>query len=245
MPDITVPTFVDGDPFSPATWATALYSPTAGTSLFETSNGHIEYENLHADVEIQTRMIQPWQISEGGAIGRTRPLDFFDDAWNGARQWYGVAGAMRRFYLRKPCSVVWLYCSLFAQAWRMRGEQVDDAWTTPPRIMFRMHLDGAPLGHTRRDMPESIFFDSSGLPASDYTLAREERCTRYFQMHHQCNGLAAGWHSFGWEVLMEQQVGVENIDLNGSGAAVIPNTEYRRQHRVRVYARNAQYLGVR
>tara|TARA_R110000868_G_scaffold90292_1_gene250756 strand:- start:575 stop:859 length:285 start_codon:yes stop_codon:yes gene_type:complete len=94
-------------------------------------------------------------------------------------------------------------------------------------------------------MPESIFFGDAG-PPYDYTLAREERCTRYFQMHHQCNGLAAGWHSFGWEVLMEQQAGEENINLNSNaGPLVIPRTNYRRQHRVRVYARNAQFLGVR
>lgn len=246
MPDVTLPAFVDGNAFSPADWGTALYSPTPGISLLETTNGHIEFDNLDPSMQIQTRMVQPWQVSEGAGGGSTRPLDYFDDAWQGARLWYGLAGAMRRFYLRKPCSVVWLYVSVFAQAWRMRGPEDGDAWTTPPRISFRMFLDGSPLGHTRRDMPESIFFDDMGVTPRDYTLAREERCTRYFQLHHQAADLAAGWHSFGFEVLLEQQSGTEGIDMNGpSGSALIPATDYRRQHRVRVYARNAQYLGVR
>lgn len=244
MPDVTVPSFLTGDAFDPGTWRSGVYTPTPGLSLFETTNGHIEQENIHPDFEIQTRHVQPWQYSQGGMDGATRPLDYFDDAWGGSSQWYGVAGAAMRVFLRKDCSLVHLHAALFAHAWRLRGPKDGDVWLPPPRIWVRMFLDGGALEHTRRSFPESIFLEALATygGAQDYSFAREERNTRHFSLHHQCS-LSKGWHTFGFEILMEAQYGSEEINIEGNSGGP-PKAEYRRQHRVRVYSRNVSYFGV-
>jgi hypothetical protein len=244
LPNYTPPTFLDGDAFDPGVWRSALYDTTPGLSALETTNGHIDGVNL-SGLSVQTRHVQPWQVSQGAGAGSVRPIDLFDDAWGpGVTKWYGVAGLGLRFYSRADRSVAHFHASLFGSVWRLRGPAISDGlWASPPKVLVRMFLDGAAIQHTQRGFPETIFLEdgSSYGGSQDYSFAREERNTRHFSLVHAA-AIDRGWHHFGVEAFMEAQSGAEEMNIEGTEGP--PKADYRRQHRLRLYARQLCWFGV-
>jgi hypothetical protein len=258
LPDITLPYApADGSTFDPVAFSDDLYSQTAGVSLYETSNGHIEFENLAASMKVRQHHVRPWQMGDAKSDGAVKAVDFFQDAWGKDSKFYGVAGANITFYQKNDCSIAMFFASFFANIWRQRGpSDGQDGWEDAPVIFVKMYVDGKEVLHTQRQLPETIYY--SGAIGDygtgyDFTTAREQRLTRYMNLHHtkyaggssatNSDQLLAGWHTFGLSVFVATNDGSEQIDLNGASLSnrYKPMT-FNAMHRVRLSVRHADVI---
>lgn len=230
-------------------------------SLYETSNGSIDASNLDPAFKVQAHHVRPWQVGDAQAAGLTEPLDFYEDAWgiaadaNGsAPVFYGIAGANLTFYQKYDTSMSLFLASAFMSVWRQRGERTSD---DPPTyaeypIKVRMYVDGIPVRHTMRELPNTIYY---GDTAGGFDFTREKRLTRMFNLHHMKypggssgkghDQLTKGWHSFGLGVYIEANAGSEEIfpaGIVGTGAAEHPPITFDALGRVRVYVRSVSTL---
>jgi len=250
LPDIAysyVPS--DGDQLSPSGLNEDIYDTTAGASLLETTNGRIELANLASSFKVRTRMIQPWKVAQGHGAGSPRPSDHHQDVLGGGTQWLGVAAANITFKQNWDASMAWMYCSAFGVPWRQRGGVLDDededgnTRTTPPKILVRMHLDGAEVPHTNRGFPEDVFYSSTRSFGTgyDYSFSRIQVSARWFQMFHQVPALSKGWHTLGMQLYVGRNIGQERLDLDAP-KVVIPDANYDAYNAVRLYVRNARVI---
>ena len=263
MSDITLPyTPANGTVFDPLQFSDDLYSETAGVSLYETSNGHIEFANLAAGTKVRQHHIRPWQVGDAKSDGAVKAVDFFQDAYGQDTVFYGVAGANLTFYQKYDCSLAMFFASFFANVWRQRGAKTDQTWAAAPAIFVKMFIDGVEIPQTQRMLPETIYYsDMSVAPGVPYhygngvnfTFAREQRLTRYMNLHHtkriggssgdKTNQLLAGWHTFGLGVFVAHNPGNEQLDLDGGNLTRTyrPMT-FDAMHRVRLSVRHADVI---
>lgn len=261
MSDITLPyTPADGTVFDPLQFSDDLYSETAGVSLYETSNGHIEFANLAAGTKVRQHHIRPWQVGDAKSDGAVKAVDFFQDAYGQDSVFYGVAGANLTFYQKYDCSLAMFFASIFANVWRQRGAETQDGWEEAPAIFVKMFIDGVEIPQTQRMLPETIYYsDSTSAPGThygagyDFTFAREQRLTRYMNLHHtkriggsssdKTSQLLAGWHTFGLGVYVAHNTGNEKLDLDGGALTRTyrPMT-FDAMHRVRLSVRHADVI---
>jgi hypothetical protein len=262
LPDISLPYApADGSTFDPIAFSDDLYSETAGVSLYETSNGHIEFENLAANMKVRQHHVRPWQMGDAKSDGAVKAVDFFQDAWGKDSKFYGVAGANITFYQKNDCSIALFFASFFANIWRQRGPKTQEGWEDAPEIFVKMYVDGKEVLHTQRQLPETIYYsgtkvlgvgDSYGA-GYDFTTAREQRLTRYMNLHHtkyaggssntNSDQLLAGWHTFGLSLFVATNQGSEQIDLDGpSGPKRYKPMTFNAMHRVRLSVRHADVI---
>jgi hypothetical protein len=211
----------------------------------DTLNGRVSLANFQVGTQITSRMIQPGKVGRGHSAGASQPLDYFQDAWTTSERWYNVAGAAKVFHTPYACSVAWLYVSVFAQIWRQRGALSGGVWALPPTMKVRMALDGVGVEHTVRPLPETVFFSSAKSYHSgyDFSLAREERGTRFLNLFAQVHDLAAGEHEVSLQMYLARNAGKEELKIDGGAAASkVPLGEYSAGGRVRVYTRLAQVI---
>lgn len=234
-----------------------LYSETAGVSLYETSNGHIEFANIAASMQVRQHHVRPWQMGDAKSDGAVKPVDFFQDAWGKESKFYGVAGANITFYQKNDCALALFFTSFFANIWRQRGPgNTQDGWETAPPIFVKMYVDGKAVTHTQRHLPETIYYSENiGDYGNgyDFTTAREQRLTRYMNLQHtkhtggnathNADQLLAGWHTFGLSVFVAMNQGSEQIDLDGpSGPLRYKPMSFNAMHRVRLSVRHADVI---
>ena len=252
----------DGATFAPEEFNKDLYETpnnlTAGrASLYETSNGYIEFANLSAAFRVRSHMVRPWQAGFGQSVGAVKPVDFFQDAWGQDAVAYGIAGANLTWYQHYDVNIALFLTSFFANVWRQRGKGTgDQSWGAAPDVRVRMYIDGSPITHTRRMLPETVYYSSTKSFGGgyDYNFAREERNTRYMNLHHtkivggsagnQTNQLLKGWHSVGLFIYVARNLGSEDVNLDGAPASgnVYPRATWNNMHRVRLFVRHADVI---
>lgn len=255
-----------GDTFDPEQFNENLYAtpdqlPVNKLSIYETSNGRITVgANFAAGFKVQAHHVRPWQVGDAQAAGLTSAADYYEDAWGAGEKFYGIAGAQLTFYQKYDTTMAVLAASLFASIWRQRGAREDtEPFTSFDDIPIRikMYVDGAPVNHTLRRMPETVFYpvDPSN-PGYDFT--REQNLTRHYNLMHPKHAggdatrghdaLLRGWHTFGFGIYIQANAATERIRLKGSNAGAtsttsdVPLYSFDALHRVRVYARNASVL---
>jgi hypothetical protein len=258
LSDITLPYIpADGTVFDPLQFSDDLYSETAGISLYETSNGHIEFANIAAGAKVRQHHIRPWQVGDAKSDGAVKPVDFYQDAYGQDTAFYGVAGANLTFYQKYDCSLAVFFASVFANVWRQRGaEDGQDGWDPAPAILVKMFIDGVAVPQTQRMLPETIYYSGGTSDygnGANFTFAREQRLTRYLNLHHtkhiagssgdKTDQLLAGWHTFGLGVYVAHNPGSETLDLDGGALARTyrPMT-FDAMHRVRLSVRHADVI---
>lgn len=223
-------------------------------ALYETANGRIEFANLHPGFRVRSHMVRPWQVGHAHSAGLTKPVDFFEDAWQKDKVFYGIAGANITFHQRYDCTLALFFASVFASVWRQRGVAGEQSWAAAPEIQMQMFVDGVAVAHTLRDLPETIYYDTAQTYGGyDYHFGREERLTRFWNLHHtkfsggvsgnQTTQLLAGWHTLGLHIYVAQNKGSELLDLDGVAAGhFFPKMECENTHRVRVFVRHADAI---
>jgi hypothetical protein len=224
-------------------------------SLYETSNGRIEFANFKAGFKVRSHMIRPWQVGRADTAGATKRLDFFQDAWQKDSVFYGVAGANITFYQHYDCTIALFLASLYVSLWRQRGASTGQGtWADAPDVIVKMFIDGVAVEHTQRPLPQTIYYSTTtSYGGYDYHFAREERLTRQFNLHHtkivngdsgnQTQQLTAGWHTVGLFVYVAQNTGVEELDLDGGGiGAFYPKMNAQAMHRLTAYVRQVDAI---
>ena len=195
-------------------------------------------------------------MGDAKSDGAVKAVDFFQDAWGKDSKFYGVAGANITFYQKNDCSIAMFFASFFANIWRQRGPKTQSGWEDAPAIFVKMYVDGKEVLHTQRQLPETIYY--SGTIGDygtgyDFTTAREQRLTRYMNLHHtkyaggssatNSDQLLAGWHTFGLSVFVALNQGSEQIDLDGpSGPLRFKPMTFNAMHRVRLSVRHADVI---
>lgn len=264
MPDVVLPYApADGATLDPAEVNKDLYEvpanlPAGRLSLLETSNGAITFDNLDPTFKVRSHMIRPWQVGKPASSGLIQPMDFFQNAWGQDKVFYGVAGANLTFYQPYDLNLALFFASFFVSIWRQRGKKGNqNTWADAPEILVRCRLDGVDLPHTNRPMPETIYYEAgaptygpAGAEGYDYTFAREERLTRFYNIHHPkrlggsavkgTDQLTKGHHTFGLHVYVAQNVGTEKVDRDG--VDLYPLSVWKNMHRLRVFVRHADVL---
>lgn len=258
MSDITLGyTPADGTVFDPLLFTDDLYKQTAGVSLYETSNGHIEFANIAAGTKVRQHHVRPWQAGEGLSAGASKPVDFFQNAYGKDTVFYGVAGATLTWNQKYDCSMALLFTSFFANIWRQRGkESAGPAWAAAPDIFVKMFFDGKEIACTQRHLPETIYYSSTNTfgGGKEFTFSREQALTRYMNLHHtkyvggssgdKTDPLLAGWHTVGLGLFLAINQGVETLDLDGAaaGAPAYKPMTCDAMHRVRLSVRHADVV---
>ena len=267
MPDVTYPYIPsNGNTFDPEQFNENLYAtpdqlPANKLSIYETSNGRITVgENFAAGFKVEAHHVRPWQVGDAAAAGLTSSVDYYEDAWGTDEKYYGIAGAQLTFYQKYDCTMALMAASLFASIWRQRGvrntEPAPDTFDDIP-IRIKMYVDGVPVNHTLRRMPETIFYPIE-IVNYGYDFTREQNLTRYLNLVHPKHTggdaskghgpLTRGWHTFGFGIYIQANTAKENVFLKGSNTGLISETsevpmyQFDALHRVRVYARNASVL---
>ena len=256
MPDITLPSLpADGSTFDPLLFSDDLYSQTAGVSLYETANGHVEFANFAAGTKVRQHHVRPWQAGHGASEGAVKPVDFFQNAYGKDTVFLGVAGANMTWHQKYDVSMAVLFASFFASIWRQRGAKSGNAWAAAPPIFVKAFFDGKEIACTQRRFPETIYYSTGTTYGNgyDFGFAGEQRLTRYMNLHHpkfaggssgnKTDQLLAGWHTFGLGLYIEQNAGGEQLDLDGGALA----RSYRAMtcdamHRVRLFVRHADVV---
>lgn len=267
MPDVVYPYVPSGgDTFDPEQFNENLYAtpdqlPVNKLSIYETSNGRITVgENFAPGFKVEAHHVRPWQVGDAVAAGLTSSVDYYEDAWGVDEKYYGIAGAQLTFYQKYDCTMALMAASLFASIWRQRGPREETepftAFDDIP-ISIKMYVDGSPVNHTLRRMPETIFFPIDPTNYG-YNFTREQNLTRHLNLVHPKHAggdankghdaLLRGWHTFGFGIYIRANTAKESVFLKGSNTGIIseksevPMYQFDALHRVRVYARNASVL---
>lgn len=255
-----------GDVLSPAGLNNNWYRVASGKSVYEIADGHIESANFDPAFEIQPHHVRPGQAGDAISVGQVLPMDYFSDLWMDAAddtRYIPIVGAAITFYQKYDVSAALFTASGFVTGWRQFGPATG-AWATrvaAPNIKVKAFMASgvggrSMIGHTERKLPQSVFFNSASTDPAAQIVTREQRVTRNFNILHPrvtggtspCGPLAAGWHTFGLAVLVNQNLtGQDTSDalqdfrlrLNGAGSAdARPNTFFSGIQRLRIYARN-------
>lgn len=267
MPDFSPQyTPTAGDTLSPAGLNNNLFRVTSGRSIYEIANGNVEAVNFDAAFQVGAVHVRPGQAGEGVSVGQVLSNDYFSDLSLGSTDYVAIVGATITFRQRYPVSLALLSTSGFCSVWRQYGANTGAFATraAAPDVHVQAFVasgSGAMtlLGHTKRELPQTVHWDGSSAapPPIAEIVTREQRLTRHFNIVHPKvtggvsphDALTAGWHTFGWAVLVRQNAsGQDTTDvvedyqlaLNGAAAAdARPSTYYSAVHRVRMYVRNA------
>ena len=269
MPDITFDyTPTTGSVLVPADYNKNLYQTTAGKSLFETLNGNVTYPNLDAAFQVQTHLIRPGQTGIARSDGRVFSADYFSDIWSGpqSRPYTPVGGAAISFYVPYDMSVAILSASVFLTVWRQFGQpdtSAQDPFATrrpaPPVAIQTFVGDNDGVEYTRRDLPQTVFFNAGVAPNANVGMVEQYTSHHYNLLHVRMAGqsspngpLLKGYATFGLAVFVAQNAnGADTNDPNyqmnlifsGSDDAR-PPAYYRGVNRVRTYVRNATVMGL-
>jgi hypothetical protein len=266
MPDVVLTyTPITGDTFVPGSFNTNWYSTTAGASLIETANGHIEYANLKSDFEVQSHLIRPGHTGFAHSEGRVFSADYFSDLWAGAEAdgYIPVAGAALTRRIPFDCSLALFSASVFVTVWRQFGP-ANGALATrlaAPEVRIQTFFgDNNGIVYTRRELPQTVFMDRTGgrpvAPIAAISTSEARTCHQFNLRHFKHTGgtspndaLTKGWATFGMAVLVPQNLtgqdptnGFDDMKLQLNSATspdARPDTYYSAIHRVRLYARNA------
>lgn len=263
MPDITfdyIPT--TGSVLQPDGFNRDLYQQTSGKSLFETLNGNVTYANLNAAFEVQSHLIRPGQTGIARSDGRLFSADYFSDLWAGLDNDYytPVGGACISLRVPYDMSYALFSASVFLTVWRQFGPGTTgfDTRADSPDIRIQMFYgDTKGIAYTRRELPQTVFFDSAGAPDANIGMVEQYTCHHYNLLHAKIAGKASpnhqltkGYATFGLAVYVSQNLNgikdaanVMNITFDGDDDKR-PPSYYHGIHRVRTYVRNATVMGL-
>lgn len=270
MPDFS-PDYVpsNGSAINPAGLNQNLYRVTSGKAIYEIGNGHIETANFDPVFEIQPHHVRPGEAGDAISVGQILPNDYFSDLRLQADSddYVAVVGACITFYQRYDVSVAMFSASGFCTYWRQFGPATGAFGTrvAAPNIKVKAFVasgagtDRTMIGHTERKKPQSVFFNSASVDPDAEIAIREQRVCSHFNILHPrvtggtspCGPLAAGWHTFGLAVLVNQNLTGQDtsdvlqdmrLNLNGGGSDGRPTSFYSGIQRLRIYARNVSAI---
>lgn len=269
MPDITFDyTPTTGAVLVPADYSRNLYQTTAGRSLFETLNGNVTYPNLNAAFNVQSHLIRPGQTGIARSDGRVFSADYFSDIWSGPQNlpYTPVAGAAITFRVPYDMSVAILSASVFLTVWRQFGapniseeDPFADRLEAPPVVIQTFAGDNDGIVYTRRELPQTVFFDAGVAPVANVGMVEQYTSHHYNLVQARMAGqsspngpLTKGYATFGLAVFVAQNGNGANtssasyqMDLSFDGDNdARPATYYRGVNRVRTYVRNATVMGL-
>lgn len=267
MPDF-VPTYapIDGATLDPDGLNDNLFKITSGSSIYEIANGHIEAANFDPAFEVGSVQVRPGHAGEALSVGQVLPNDYFSDLFLGEARYIAVVGATITFRQRFPVSYALLSASGFCTTWRQFGVNIQvvpgsfGTRAAAPDIHVQAFIqsgtgDFTLLSHAKRELPQTVHWDSASVSPVGEVAMREARLTRHFNLVHPkisggvspFDGLGVGWHTFGFAVLVRQNLcgqdttdATESFDLSRDGDNdARPRSWYSAVHRVRWYVRNA------
>ena len=269
MPDITFDyTPSTGSVLVPADYNKNLYQTTSGKSLFETLNGNVTYPNLNASFAVQTHLIRPGQTGIARSDGRVFSADYFSDIWSGPQSlpYTPIGGAAITCYVPYDMSVAILSASVFLTVWRQFGEPDTSAPSpfvtrrpAPPVVIQTFMGDNDGIVYTRRELPQTVFFEAGVQPDANIRMVEQYTCHHYNLLHARMAGksspngpLTKGYATFGLAVFVAQNGNGSdtgnsdyrmNLIIGGSGDER-PSSYYKGINRVRTYVRNATVMGL-
>ena len=265
MPDETLPFApVAGDMLTSAGMNANLYGTTAGTSILETGNGHLDFLNFDPAFKIQGYQVRPGQAGRAVSVGRVPSNDYFSDLWTGDGVGYiPIAGACVTFYTEYDLSLAMFFASGFCSVWRQFGPD-NGVWPSraaAPDISVRTffadpHGNITTHAHSQRDMPQTVFLNAGAAAGEGRISTVEQRLTRHYNLSHPkmagettpCGPILAGEHTFGMAVLVKKNLSGQDtskadeawrLSLNNAAfnPDARPSTNYAGIHRVRFYTR--------
>jgi len=266
MPDIIL-TYLPsaGDTLNPAGLNDNFYSQTAGESIIETANGHIEFENLKPDFEVEAHLVRPGQAGFATSDGTVFSADYFSDLWGGAAAtgYIPVAACVLTRRVPYDCSLALFSASVFLTGWRQFGPadgSLTDRLDAPNIYIQTFYGNNEGLVYTRRELPQSVFIDTTvGAPTAPIAAisTREAGVCHQFNLRHfkhiggtaPNDPLLKGYATFGMALLIPQNLTGQDdantddamqLQMNSSTTPDARSTAYYSGiHRVRMYVRNA------
>jgi hypothetical protein len=269
LPDFT-PTYtpITGDALTAAGLNTNTYSTVAGRSIYETTNGNLDFVNFDPAFEVQGYHVRPGQTGQATSVGRLPSNDYFSDLWSGGSVGYiPVAGCAVTFYTPYDVTMAMFFASCFVTTWRQFGPD-NGVWPSravAPDISIRTFFADPNGGitshvHSQRDMPQTVFLDSAAAATQGNISMVEQRTTRHFNLSHPkmaggtspCDQLLAGEHTFGLAVLVKQNLSGQDennadeswdLRLNGNVSPdARPVSFYSAIQRIRFYVRGVSAI---
>jgi hypothetical protein len=230
MADITYPYApVDGDRVDPDGLNQNLYQTTSGLSIYETTNGRVEFANFDAGFKVQPHHIRPGQTGTAESAGLLPSTDYFSDLFaqetTPASGYLPIAGCGLTWYQEYDVTLAMFFASVHLSVWRQFGATGGAFGTkaVAPAVRVAMFFDtpkvvtGSATGiipHTVRELPQTITFDTASAGVVGQISTSEAMCARHFNLSHlkRPSGsgaqaqLTAGWHTIGLGVWVPQNI---------------------------------------
>jgi hypothetical protein len=228
----------------------ALYSDTPGDSILQTSNGFLGTDNLHASFTARKSNIRKDEAISCDSVGLGHVTDYYDQLQKDSNETtadfvHSIPGVSTTFRQRFHASVAQVNFNVFASCWRV-GEIGYSS--EPPFISTMLFVDGNAIEHTRRNMPVTVYWDSSVR-----FFISEAHSTRCKSQSHLIMGLTRGFHDIEVRVCMARQSAQVQGDRNYTSLLAagdkhpdwgITSQTYNLHHRFRVGVRGMTVLRI-
>ncbi|MAZ73579.1 MAG: hypothetical protein CMC70_10585 [Flavobacteriaceae bacterium] len=200
--------YVNGVPLKPDEHNRNVYTDTPHEGVMSTANGKLHSTNFGSGFEVQSEHIHPEEVIRGRQGAGLETLDYFSDGIGevGEAAFVNVAGCGVKVYIPYDVTLaLWQWTFFFSD---FRTLTVEDATDDSPDfasadIIVRASLNGSPLLHTMRSLPQT---STTGLDPDIVGTGgtAEKRSSMSWDMCHMQEGLSAGWHDLNLTLYMEQ-----------------------------------------
>jgi len=231
-----------------------VYTDTPHEGVMSTANGQLHSTNFNPGFEVKSEHIHPEEVIRGRQDSGLETLDYFSDGIGEVAEttFVNVAGCGVKVYIPYNITLaMWQWTFFFSDFRTLTVENPDDQ--TPEfidaDIIVRASLNGSPLLHTMRSLPQT---STDGL-SKDLASTAEKRASMSWDMCHMQEDVSAGWHDLNLTIYMEQflhQVGNKagsSFQAAGSfkkGGFSASSTQYYLFNRASFGVRSARVLTI-
>ena len=199
-----------------------VYTTALNQGIMSTANGGLDATNLDSAFKVESEHLQIEEVAVARQDGRNTTVDCFQSAFArtatataeninesgaAANLFVPLPGASLRFYQPYDATCAHLSWSMFLNPFTVRtytaGTDAGDEFTAmlSPLTGIVLKFDGAPIRHTRREVPITAWVTNATTAAvSD----GEAHCCQWWDMSHLITtGLSKGYHDLQVCMYME------------------------------------------
>tara|TARA_R110002020_G_scaffold335038_7_gene550232 strand:- start:63 stop:821 length:759 start_codon:yes stop_codon:yes gene_type:complete len=213
MPTINTPyTYPAGTTLEPASHSENIWGEVS-RGLMSTLNGYLDINNFDVKFRIRPDHVMPEQAAIGRQEWDIHETTIFSNgagtgtAASTAR--FNVPGCSIRFYQPYAANIALLQWSYFISTTKWLIDRLEGlGGELAPDLHTVVQFDGSDIYHTKRILPRSMSYDTSG--GGVRMLNNEAHSALWFDMSDLQFNLAKGWHELRLQMVMQPVVDLDS-----------------------------------